>query len=516
MSVFAQGKINTAALTVPDLSVVLLAPDVQYINGVPTNILGIVGTASWGPVNQPVTVGGYADYVARFGPLKNRTYDMGTPLAIAGQQGANNFRCVRVTDGTDVAASVTALTNCITFTSKFTGSGANADVVSVDNGTQNGTWKVSIIRPGLPGEVFDNLANGLTGNARWVAIAAAINNGTDQRPPSDLIVASAGVGVTAPSVASYALTGGTDGVTTLTDTVLIGANSTTRTGMYALSGVGCSVVMLADATDTTGWPTQIAFADAEMCYIILPGASGQSIATATTNRNTAGADNPRVKVALGDWLQWKDTINGVNRYVAPSAFFAGQLANLAPQHSGLNKPLFGVITSQKCVNGGSYNQAELQTIAAAGLDVITNPVPGGYYWAPRFGRNCSSNPVIHGDNYPRMSAFIAQTLNKGLGMYIGRLQSADVQREAAATIRAFLDTLWRQGMIGNADGTIPYSVRIDPPSAPGTNNPSSRVALGYMQADIKVQFLSVIEYFIANVMGGQSVEIQSQGFVPNL
>ncbi len=28
-----------------------------FINGVPTNIVGIVGTASWGPVNQPVIIG---------------------------------------------------------------------------------------------------------------------------------------------------------------------------------------------------------------------------------------------------------------------------------------------------------------------------------------------------------------------------------------------------------------------------------------------------------------------------
>ena len=33
-----------------------------------------------------------------------RKYDMGTQVATAVQQGAQNFRCVRVTDNTDTAA----------------------------------------------------------------------------------------------------------------------------------------------------------------------------------------------------------------------------------------------------------------------------------------------------------------------------------------------------------------------------------------------------------------------------
>jgi hypothetical protein len=36
------------------------------------------------------------------------------------------------------------------------------------------------------------------------------------------------------------------------------------------------------------------------------------------------------------------------------------------------------------------------------------------------------------------------------------------------------------------------------------------VALGYMQADVKVIYLSVIEYFIVNLEGGQSVQISKQ------
>ena len=40
-----------------------------------------------------------------------------------------------------------------------------------------------------------------------------------------------------------------------------------------------------------------------------------------------------------------------------------------------------------------------------------------------------------------------------------------------------------------------------------SNNPPDRGALGYQQADVKVIYLSVIEKFLVNVEGGQSVTI---------
>ena len=105
MPIVQQGSINTTALIVPDLYVQIVPPQVTLLNGVPTNVLGVVGTATWGPVNSPTLIGNMAMYAQTFGAIQNRTYDMGTAVAVAVQQGANNFRCVRVTDGTDTAAT---------------------------------------------------------------------------------------------------------------------------------------------------------------------------------------------------------------------------------------------------------------------------------------------------------------------------------------------------------------------------------------------------------------------------
>src|SRR5580658_8907713 len=103
MPIVQQGSINTTALVVPDLYVQIVPPQNLVLNGVPTNVIGVVGTAMWGPVNQPVVLGTMAEFAANFGALQPRKYDMGTQVAIAVQQGAQAFRCVRVTDGADVA-----------------------------------------------------------------------------------------------------------------------------------------------------------------------------------------------------------------------------------------------------------------------------------------------------------------------------------------------------------------------------------------------------------------------------
>jgi phage tail sheath protein FI len=505
MPVTQQGQINTTALVVPDLYVQIVPPQTQYINGVPTNILGIVGTASWGPTNSPTVVGNMAQYAAIFGPVMPRKYDLGTPLAAAIMQGANNFRVVRVTDGTDTAALIAVLTNCITFTSKYTGSFGNQISVTVGPGSQANTQKVVVAAPGLVPECFDNIGLGLTGNALWVAIANAINNGTNAlRGPSQLIVASAGVGTTAPvnTATSYALAGGTDGTATLTASVLLGVDTVPRKGMYALRNTGASVAMLADTDDNTSWAAQIAFGLAEGIYMILAGPSGDTISNAVTVKGTAGVDSYAAKLLFGDWVYWLDTYNNQLRLISPQGFIAGLLANLSPQNSTLNKQLQGIVGTQKTYANQQYSSAELQLLGSAGIDLITNPVPGGSYFGARFGHNTSSNPMVHGDNYTRMTNYIAYTLNGGMGGFVGKLQSPTVRQQAQDTISAFLSNLEQQGMIGDADGGAAFSVVLDK-----GNNPPSRVALGYMQCDVKVKYLSVIEFFLINVEGGQSVQV---------
>jgi len=206
MTVVQQGQVNTTSLVVPDVVVQIVPPQQNYVNGVATNILGLVGTASWGPVNSPTVIGDIKSYAATFGNIQPRKYDMGTAAWAAILNGANNMRCVRVTDGSDTAATANIGTSGVTITSRYTGSLGNGIAAMLTAGTASGSWRVTITLPGLVPEVFDNIAAGLSGNAVWVAMATAINNGiSGLRGPSQIVVATAGTSTALPATTTAAL-----------------------------------------------------------------------------------------------------------------------------------------------------------------------------------------------------------------------------------------------------------------------------------------------------------------------
>jgi phage tail sheath protein FI len=213
---------------------------------------------------------------------------------------------------------------------------------------------------------------------------------------------------------------------------------------------------------------------------------------------------------FGDWIYWYDQANALTRLVSPQGFVAGRLANLSPEQSSLNKPLYGVVGTQKSGQPGAgtattYATADLSALIAAGIDVIANPQPGGAFWGVRAGHNTSSNAAINGDNYTRLTNYIAATLSTGMGLYVGQLVNATLFQNIRATLLAFLNGLLGQGLLGSTDGSVPFAVVCDI-----TNNPASRTSLGYVQADVQVRYQAINEKFIVNVQGGQTVTVSVQ------
>lgn len=560
---------------VPGLYINVVPPQTNFLSPADTDVLGIVGIATWGPVNAPTNVGSLADYARKFGNPQNLKYDMGTAVWAANLQGAQNMRCVRVTDGTDTASSINfgiastptrvsggsgfvvgdtvtfvngavitvdtvtsgaittfhqttnaitgqvgtlaqtatsgvgagatfsfSYTNGVTLTAKYTGSLGNTLQVTTAPGTQNGSSKLTLFMPNVATEVFDNIGAGLTGLAFWTALAAAVNNGNAFRGPSNLAVASVGTSTVAAISLTRTMVAGTDGNTTITGTVMVGADTSPRTGMYALRGRGCSVAMLADCDTPATWPAQAAFSLSEGLEMIGVTALGDTIANAVSHKTSGGIDCYGFKLMFGDWIWFLDTINGLTRLISPQGFVAGWIAANGPQFSPLNKPLQGIVGTQMSAANTVYMTDDLVTLNEAGFDVITNPSPGGSYFSCRTGHNTSSNPAIRGDNYTRMTNFIASTMNQGLGIYVGQLQSPTEQKQAKATLDAFFHDMWLQGAIGSSDpSVIPYKTTI------GTDQ--SLITTGKQIANCAVIFLSVIEQFIVNVEGGQTVTIPS-------
>lgn len=512
MPVVQQGNVNTTALVVPDLYVQIVSPQNLVLNGVPTNIVGAVGTASWGPVGKPVHIGSMSDFSSSFGPVIARKHDLGTQIAVAVQQGAQSFRCVRVTDGTDVAAQTVLSGSTVTFTALYTGTLGNQIVAALSTGSKAGTWRLTVSMPGMQPEIFDNL--GGSGAAFWTGLAAALNSGIGvNRGPSLLVHVDAGGATVTPTAFSITLgttVAGADGADAVTATALVGTDMVPRTGMYALRGQGCAIALLADADEAPFWVTQAQFGLSEGIYMILTGPANDTISNAVSVKASAGLDSYAAKLMFGDWLWWSDQVNHQVRLVSPQGFVAGRLGNLSPEQSSLNKQIYGVVGSQKSGAPGtgqstSYSSAELAALFSAGIDVISNPQPGGAYWGVRAGHNSSSSSAINGDNYTRLTNFIAATLSAGMGLYVGQVINSDLFGRIRATLLSFLQAMLSQGLLGSGTGTLPFSVVCD-----SSNNPDSRTALGYVQADVQIRYQGINEKFIVNLEGGQGVQVSQQ------
>ena len=393
-----------------------------------------------------------------------------------------------------------------------TGSTGNQLTLTLSAGSAANSWRLTVALPGQSPEVFDNLTG--SGAQFWQNLANAVNSGNGVlRGPSQLVVASAQSVQATPTAGSYPFAGGTpgsDGANGVTAATLVGSDTAPRLGMYALRGQGCAIALLADTDDPTQWSVQMEFGLSESVYMILTGPAGDTIANAVVVKGEAGVDSYAAKMMFGDWIYWFDQANAVTRLVSPQGFVAGRLANLSPEQSSLNKPLYGVVGSQKSGQPGSatattYASADLAALLSAGIDVIANPQPGGAYWGVRGGHNSSSSAAVNGDNYTRLTNYIAATLQAGMGGYVGQLVNSTLFQKIRATLLAFLNGLLQQGMLGSTDGSTPFAVICDV-----SNNPQSRTALGYVQADVQVQYQAINEKFIVNVQGGQTVQVSVQ------
>jgi hypothetical protein len=256
MPISPVGNTNLAAIGVPNVIIQIVPPN-PLLNGVPTNIIGVVGTASWGPVNSQVVVGSLAQQIANFGQPANANYDMGTQVYTSYLQGANNFVCVRVTDGTDVPAwaslNDSVAVSALVLNALYTGVVGNTLNAAFSLGSKYTSgvpvYKLTVWLSGGVPEVYDNI--GGSGTAFWTNVVNAVNLGQgNQRPPSQIVQAGIpGViaSVTVVNAGSY--------VTLPTASATIGSSATFTLHSLAVSGAiaaGGSGYAVSDTVTLTG------------------------------------------------------------------------------------------------------------------------------------------------------------------------------------------------------------------------------------------------------------------------
>lgn len=622
-------NLNATGLTAPDIYTQIVAPP-SYVRGVPTDVIGLVGTASWGKVNQPTHMGNGQDATSAFGAMSaaslTDSYDLATDLFLAfgqaGLGGTIEAWGVRVTDGTDTAATGTvAGASAVLKTATFAGSIANADVMNIvftSTAITGSPVTVSITSTGAdtlttlaakmaakinataaltavgvyatsasavasiyspaaltpaitytssisPGSETVTLANGTATTAGavvtaqctgvlgnqitdaitagsilntftytiypfagtpeqfanipatnfWTALVAAVNSGLNGvRGPSQYLTLSApNPAVGAPTVQSNTLAGGTDGRSGVTTANLLGSDTAIpRTGLFALRALSPAVgiAWITGLTDVAAPATMLTFGQTEAVSMLFPMKAGMTTAQKTTEAQTIGINDPSW-LYTGDWIYMFDQANNVTRLVPSTAVIGGEWATQSPWQSALNNPVDMVVGTERnnTITGTvTYTESEIGQLQSAGILFISKPCPGGSYFGIRTGASTSSNPATAPMEYWRMTAFLARSLDGGLGKFVGQLQSAQASDPLRNAVKSqgnnFLTLLGNQDAIDSFTFICSFSAANTAKPGNGVNTPTS-IAQHYLFALAQITYLSSVWYFVMQLQGGTTV-----------
>ncbi len=507
----------------PGAYIQVIAPPLS-VTGIPTDVIGIAGTASWGPLNSPVLIGDPTQIITNFGGITAAAltdiHDLCTDLTIAfNQAGANTLQAygIRVSDGTDIKATdiikdTGGTVTGITITALYSGTLGNSISIIIAAGARPNTFDVTLtpFSGGLV-EVYPGLPNAAP---FWAALVSALANGLPNvRGPSALVRGTIGTSVLGPTAATTTLSSGTDGRSSITSAELLGSNATSPyTGLYTLFGTNppVGIIWSVGLTDTTVATSFASLAQALPVWGLFSAPSGaaSNVATMISTLQATGVASPNVSFC-GNWTYWYDPVNALLRLVPPYAFIGGTTAALPPEQSPLNAPVNSVVGTERNNPYGTplpFSSAELGALDKAGVIIINNPSPGGQYWGIQSGRNTATNGTQQPVEYTRLTNFLALSLAGTIGQFVGQNQSTQTNDPLRNQVQHVLDTftsgLSEAGRIDSALNTCGFAQTGNPNN--GINTPAT-IASHFLYARSDVKYLSSVWYFILSLQGGTTV-----------
>ncbi len=359
--VIPSGSINPNATIAPGVVVIeSLTPGA--VAGIPTNLVGAVGTATWGPVNAPVSVSTPADYANLFGDVMPAKYDMGTFINAAYLQGTvGSYVCVRVTDGTDTASAANLVDvqtpgiAGVVLTALYTGKTGDSLQATVNIGNVANSYTITIGRPGYVAETFSNIDATGGPTVFWGKVVAAINEGqSGVRGPSKLATATLATGI---------------GQVTVTNP----GSGFSSAPAISFTGGGTG----AAATAVIGFPIQSVAVSTPGSYATLPTlttiGAGAGAILAPTMQAVSGTI-----VAVGSGYAPSDTITlagGTFGAAALLSVTSTQLASVAANAAGAGYKSLDSIT----LGGGTATtQAVLKVTSTKLVSTVLNAIGSSY------------------------------------------------------------------------------------------------------------------------------------------
>ena len=341
MPSFLDGQQNLAGLSVPAVYADIILPQ-PFLLGTPTNIMGLVGVGSWGPLNSLIAVTNQLDCALKIGTPQVRNYDIATHVAAATQVGGNiGFQCVRVSDGTDTAASgviASGGTTGVTLTAKYTGTLGNSIQASIQNGALPNSYIAVVSFPGLTPQQFMNIPSGaVSATGSIVFTANPLANATVTLNGSAVTFVASG------ATGNQVNIGATLAATLQSLSLFLNASSDTQ-----ISKCNYSTTV---ATTTLG----VSFKTA--------GTTGNSFTLATNVSGatvSAGTLSGGVNLSNTFWVNLTNAINNGNAYSAPSNTVVATVG------SATGAP---VLSSPVTLSGGTDGASSVTDATLMGQDI---------------------------------------------------------------------------------------------------------------------------------------------------
>jgi phage tail sheath protein FI len=509
------------------------------IEGVGTSVAAFVGFAEKGPLNEPVRVTNWTQYVNTFGEFTRSGY---MPLSVYGffANGGGNAWVIRVGGdvvSTDAVAALPARAggeaDSLRLTSKLSGPAGNDISVEIaeepgsaptaggggdsegegegeagggGGGGDEPRFRMTVRGPGAAPEVFENLSL-RRGDARNVVDVLNAEGGSQFISVEDLAPRGVSIADRIPSPGTYSLSGGEESMTSLTTSDFQGSVAT-RTGVEGLEALDDVTMVIAPDImrayqdghlDMDG---VIALQKAMLAHCTRMG-NRVAILDPPPGLDPTEVDDWKTNVAnlISDdgygtlyypWIKVDDPAIKGTSFIPPSGHMAGIWArtdNRRGVHKApANEEVMTVLDLETHVT-----QAELGTLNVKSINCIRAfPGRGIRVWGGRTLAEAASEWRYL--NVRRLFNFVEASIEGGTQWVVFEPNDERLWGSVKRDITAFLTRVWGTGALFGATAEEAFYVKCD-----RETNPQEVIDAGMMVCEIGIAPVKPAEFVIFHI-----------------
>ena len=327
-----------------------------YVKQISTSSSAMVGVAEKGPINKPVLVTSWEQFINRFGSYINESYLAYAARAFFDNGGSVLYvnRIAHLTDPTD-RDTLTAVKSSAVLPNREATPADTLRVLAVNEGTWGDQLSLSIedgtldpanhfnIVVRFKGEVVEVFKDLSMDESKANHVELKINDSSDFITVEDL-AATSGAATDRPAVGIYPLSGGDSGLADLSDADYIGDPSQ-HTGLYAFDEIDAlNLLMVPGVTTVPVVNAGIAYAESrkDLLFIADTPIHLEPLEAVDFRKGqgmyTHAAFNSSYAALYYPWLEISDPVTSRKKLVPPCGAVAGCIARSDQKTNVWNAP----------------------------------------------------------------------------------------------------------------------------------------------------------------------------------